>query len=576
VLSNHQRLVLQSRSEGKMVAQTFLVTSRDSDARSLAIQGQSIIQAYLRIHAYISEKMGESHAALFAEPNADRSRGTIDWYAEPIGDVIRFVDAGEVEKQSAATQIDTTVNGITQLAQELVSQSDPEDQLLGQLLQLALEVPSKECIYLVGNEPVLACWGSLVEGPEAHEHVLSKLTTTLVLPNITDLERAVPIELQQNSAHETDDLELEPKAVHEKEQSKKVFWRWGWDWLRWLIIIVAMIVLGILLSYLLRSCDPNVNVNPSLKEENTQQTQVPLPKEDENIEDDNVKAPETVLKRPGGPYVKLPSSLLPLLERERELRRIISDIRKKIIMERQKCQVTQLSCPSISVDSATQNSKANVQVLGLAFDTSLSMLYPETLSLEDERKLSEIDSIQLMISTREKGETTRADVALQALENFIHGINTKTQIGLILSEKTIANQCVAKDIKFFNASQDSGIKDAIQQSQGAVMAIADSIRVGAHALAKKTAGATEGAPMLLVLVTDASSTCGNPSEIAIEMKSKYPGLIINIVSLTESDVAKSVAATTGGQIYKFDESIDVSTALRFAAGQKVPPQCVPQ
>ena len=108
------------------------------------------------------------------------------------------------------------------------------------------------------------------------------------------------------------------------------------------------------------------------------------------------------------------------------------------------------------------------------------------------------------------------------------------------------------------------------------MAIADSIKVGANGLAAKTPGAREGAPLLLIIMTDASTTCGEPIKVAGEMKQKYPGLIINVVSLTSSKVAEDVATKTGGKIYNYNENIDVSTILRFATGQSAPPQCNPQ
>ena len=139
----------------------------------------------------------------------------------------------------------------------MIDQSDPGDQLLGQLLQLSLKIPTINHIYLVDGAAVLTCWGSLAEGQEAQENVLSKLSSFQKTPEITDFERSVPIKPEPIIGEETASTKIPTDAITEESRSSVTRWRSGWDWLRWLLIILAAIVLGLLLTYGLRSCDLN-------------------------------------------------------------------------------------------------------------------------------------------------------------------------------------------------------------------------------------------------------------------------------------------------------------------------------
>jgi hypothetical protein len=537
-----------------MVAQTFLTTSRYADTRSLAIQGQSVVHTYPQIHAFVTDKLGSKHASFFAEPSLDDGRGVADWYAEPEGIATRFVDSDDTQKQSAKVRIETYFNDISKLAQQLIDTSNPEDQLLGQLLQLSLEIPTIDHIFLVDGEPVLTCWGALAEGPEAHQHVLSNFRKARIPTDSTNLEQTLPVNSNTGNISETAQSPVNSSLIKVEEPQNKRTW-WRWDWLRWLLIILAMIILGILMSYMLRSCEfleqiPSGVKAPNEKEHKNQFVTIP-------------------------PAVQL--SLKSEQRRERELREKILQTREKIQKARQQCQITQLTCPTISVGKSSKGTNTSVQVLGIAFDTSSSMNFPSTLSLEDEKQMTTSkEHNELWASTKSKGDSTRRDLALHALAKFLKDIDKHINVGLILSDKSQSNlnKCSATEVNYFDSSRFGEIVSVISQSDGATMAIADSIKIGAISLAERTPGASQGAPMLLIIVTDASSPCGDPCKVAGEMKHDYPGLSINIVSLTNSGVAKCVADATGGQVYNFDENIDVTTALSLATGLSSPPQCV--
>jgi hypothetical protein len=67
------------------------------------------------------------------------------------------------------------VNDIRARAAELKNSSRQSDRLLGQLLLLALEVPGEDCIYALGDQPVLIFWGHLADVPTPQAGVIDRM-----------------------------------------------------------------------------------------------------------------------------------------------------------------------------------------------------------------------------------------------------------------------------------------------------------------------------------------------------------------------------------------------------------------
>src|SRR5215470_1914505 len=111
------------------MAGPLITTTEQAGLRPLGLHGQPVAEAYGQIARYLARAFSPKHAALFAEPNFQVRPGMVEWYAE----LKRLVDA------------------ITRKATELVASKEPSEQLLGQLLQLALKVPSNDYVYAVGD-----------------------------------------------------------------------------------------------------------------------------------------------------------------------------------------------------------------------------------------------------------------------------------------------------------------------------------------------------------------------------------------------------------------------------------------
>src|SRR5207245_1747919 len=81
-------------------------------------------------------------------------------YANQTGEVRRFADLGEAERQQALATVDGHLAAINGLGEQLTaSQTSDEARLIGRSLQLSTRRPSDDFIYLVDGEPVIAAWG---------------------------------------------------------------------------------------------------------------------------------------------------------------------------------------------------------------------------------------------------------------------------------------------------------------------------------------------------------------------------------------------------------------------------------
>jgi len=136
-----------------------IATTRSQDMQPLGLGGQRVIDAAASIAAVLTRMLSPAHAALFAEPEPDAGRGEIDWYAEVAGPVAVLSELPEPQKSAAQAELDRLTAGISTLATQLSAGAEANERRIGELLMLALNVPSQNCIRVTGAQPVLVGWG---------------------------------------------------------------------------------------------------------------------------------------------------------------------------------------------------------------------------------------------------------------------------------------------------------------------------------------------------------------------------------------------------------------------------------
>lgn len=158
-----------------MTDSILLATTRQRGLHAVGTAGQPVMQAYDQIARYLTQTLSPAHAALFAEPNPNAARGTVDWYTDASGPLTRFVDAGEEQQAAVSARLAELRDEIEARATQLTRSKEGGERFLGQMLKLALEIPGKEFVYVVGDQPILVCWGNLHDTPQAERGVLQRM-----------------------------------------------------------------------------------------------------------------------------------------------------------------------------------------------------------------------------------------------------------------------------------------------------------------------------------------------------------------------------------------------------------------
>lgn len=142
-----------------------ITTTRDQLLQALGTAGQTAAQSWSVLQTLLASRLGEAHARLIAEPAANPSQGETDWYAD-IDTAVRPLAALSPEEQSAArATLDRLVSDTLALAAELGAARDESSQFLGAMLELTVQIPSEEYIYVAELQPILVAWGHAKAGP---------------------------------------------------------------------------------------------------------------------------------------------------------------------------------------------------------------------------------------------------------------------------------------------------------------------------------------------------------------------------------------------------------------------------
>ena len=144
-----------------MVMHQLVTTTSQEGLHAVGTSGQTANSAYDQLSRYLAQQLSAEHARLLPEPNLNPSRGLIDWYSEAEGPARAFTELDEAARRDADDSLARLVGDVLAEGDELAKSKDGGKRLLGQMLKLAVEVPSEDYIYAVGDQPVLVCWGNV-------------------------------------------------------------------------------------------------------------------------------------------------------------------------------------------------------------------------------------------------------------------------------------------------------------------------------------------------------------------------------------------------------------------------------
>ena len=121
---------------------------------------------------------GYDYQDYFARPKDVPSEKSIDWYSDLNGTVKNFDSLSDEQANKVLAKIREIGNSLNEYSEKL---SNSGERSSADLVKSALKIPDRNYIYLVGNHPVITCWGfsksdgTLAQGYDLTGSVLDQL-----------------------------------------------------------------------------------------------------------------------------------------------------------------------------------------------------------------------------------------------------------------------------------------------------------------------------------------------------------------------------------------------------------------
>ena len=142
---------------------TLIVTTR-TGVRPLGVRGEPLHNAAGQLRRVVRRRLGDQAADLLADPQLHEDGKAIDWYADWPGEVTRVADLEPSRRAAILSQVALALGDMGRLGDALAQASSrtgnvDDSGVVGRSLQLAARHPAESFVYLVGDRPVVVCWG---------------------------------------------------------------------------------------------------------------------------------------------------------------------------------------------------------------------------------------------------------------------------------------------------------------------------------------------------------------------------------------------------------------------------------
>ena len=169
---------------------TFLTTTSTAGLQPL---GSAAQRSYELVSGTVRQRLGDAHAALFAEPVASAHGEAVDWYAAGEGTAIALSDLPEDEARDLKAMLGSRVAEISALAETLRGGDAADDRRLAETLANAIEVPDEAMIYALRRpsgelQPVLVHWSWLRDERQAVRGILTAMVPRDVPLSVAERE----------------------------------------------------------------------------------------------------------------------------------------------------------------------------------------------------------------------------------------------------------------------------------------------------------------------------------------------------------------------------------------------------
>src|SRR5215813_10310087 len=151
-----------------MAGDTTLIVTTRSGVRPLGVRGEPLHNAAPQLRRVVRRRLGDAAADLLAEPQLHEDGKAIDWYAAWSGSVQPVSALPAEKRQVVLADVERALADIRRLGDALAGAGPREEMgVVGLSLQLAAQAPAEAFIFMVGEQPVIACWGYEKEAANA-------------------------------------------------------------------------------------------------------------------------------------------------------------------------------------------------------------------------------------------------------------------------------------------------------------------------------------------------------------------------------------------------------------------------
>lgn len=147
-----------------------IFSCRMDDIRPIMWYGREVYTQYEQIHALVASRLGADVAALFTKPvvsdEAARTGGKSVWLSASLVNPVPLTSLAEAERAPYEATLASLLDSIVSLSRELRESDDRDRRQIGEVLQLAVEVPGLAWVMVEKGRIALACWGFHASTPE--------------------------------------------------------------------------------------------------------------------------------------------------------------------------------------------------------------------------------------------------------------------------------------------------------------------------------------------------------------------------------------------------------------------------
>lgn len=143
-----------------MAGETTLIVTTRSGVRPRGVRGEPLHDAAGQLRRVVRRRLGDAAAGLLTDPQPHEDGTAIDWYADWQGAVQPMTALPAERRAEVAAEVDRTLADIRRLGDTFAA-AGPREEMgrVGLSLQLAARAPASRFIFLVGDRPVVVCWG---------------------------------------------------------------------------------------------------------------------------------------------------------------------------------------------------------------------------------------------------------------------------------------------------------------------------------------------------------------------------------------------------------------------------------